>query len=168
MLPRFQGHQEHAGHLGTKSIGPCGPGAWSRRSVRCLENERMREQMTCNLAGTRGRSDLVTIASPPPRRGPLQQAIPLPRTLALPQSKRIHPEPNEASLHVAPSKALDLISNIIYVYFNFYFERESASVSQGGAERERERGRQKIPSRLHTVSTEPKVGLELTNHEIVT
>ena len=31
-----------------------------------------------------------------------------------------------------------------------------------------ERGREKIPNRLHTDSTEPSVGLELTNYEIVT
>ena len=37
-------------------------------------------------------------------------------------------------------------------------------VSGEGAEREGER----IPSRLHTVSTEPHVGLELTNHDIMT
>ena len=36
-------------------------------------------------------------------------------------------------------------------------EKERDSVSQGGAERER------ILNRLHTVSTEPDVGLELTN-----
>ena len=34
----------------------------------------------------------------------------------------------------------------------------------GGAEREGER----IPSRLCTVSTEPDMGLKLTNHEIMT
>ena len=34
--------------------------------------------------------------------------------------------------------------------------------------RGRERGRQRIPSRLHTVSTETNVGLKLTNHEIMT
>ena len=34
--------------------------------------------------------------------------------------------------------------------------------------RSRERGKERIPSRLHTVSTEPDVGLELTNHEIMT
>ena len=39
-------------------------------------------------------------------------------------------------------------------------------MSRGGAERERERER--IPSRLSTVSTEPDVGLEPTNHEIMT
>ena len=34
--------------------------------------------------------------------------------------------------------------------------------------RGRERGRQRIPSRLHTVGAEPNVGHELTNHEIMT
>ena len=32
----------------------------------------------------------------------------------------------------------------------------------------RGRGRETIPSRLCTVSTKPDVGLELTNHEIMT
>ena len=41
-----------------------------------------------------------------------------------------------------------------------YLERES----RGGAER----GRERIPSRPCTVSTEPDAGLELTNCEIVT
>ena len=35
-------------------------------------------------------------------------------------------------------------------------------------QRERERGRERIPSRLSTVSVESAVGLELTNHEIMT
>ena len=44
--------------------------------------------------------------------------------------------------------------------FFIYFEREW----EGGAEREEER----IPSRFHTISSEPEVGLELRNHEIMT
>ena len=35
-------------------------------------------------------------------------------------------------------------------------------------QRGRRRGRQRILSRLHTVSTEPHVGLKLTNCEILT
>ena len=35
-------------------------------------------------------------------------------------------------------------------------------------EREREREGERIPSRLHTVSAESDMGLELTNHEIMT
>ena len=42
--------------------------------------------------------------------------------------------------------------------------RERDSVSEGGAER----GRKRIPSRLYTVSAEPDVELEPTNHEIMT
>ena len=35
-------------------------------------------------------------------------------------------------------------------------------------EGQRERKRARIPSRLHAVSMEPDVGLELMNHEIMT
>ena len=43
-------------------------------------------------------------------------------------------------------------------------ERESARARRGGAERE---GKERIPSSLHTVSTEPDAELELTNREIM-
>ena len=43
-------------------------------------------------------------------------------------------------------------------------ERERASMSRGGTDR----GRERIPSRLCTVSTEPDVGLKHMNCEIVT
>ena len=36
----------------------------------------------------------------------------------------------------------------------------------GEGQRETERQRERIPSRFHTVSTEPDAGLELMNHEI--
>ena len=49
-------------------------------------------------------------------------------------------------------------------YFERERERERASTSGVGAEREGET----IPSRFHAVSTEPYVGLELTNCEIMT
>ena len=39
-------------------------------------------------------------------------------------------------------------------------------MSGGGAERQGERER--VPSRLHAVSTKPDAGLKLTNHEIMT
>ena len=42
-------------------------------------------------------------------------------------------------------------------------ERERASAGEG----QRERGREKIPSRLRTVSAEPNAGLQLTNCEIM-
>ena len=57
------------------------------------------------------------------------------------------------------SKASSFLSSV----FKFiYFEREDVS---GGGE---ERGRARIPSRLHAVSTEPDVELELMNCEIIT
>ena len=43
-------------------------------------------------------------------------------------------------------------------------ERERESTSRERAEKERDR----IPSRLHTVSTEPNAGLDLTNQEVMT
>ena len=43
-------------------------------------------------------------------------------------------------------------------------ERESEREQGRGRERRRER----IPSRLRAVSTEPDVGLERTNHDVVT
>ena len=48
--------------------------------------------------------------------------------------------------------------------FIYLFLREGEH-KQG---RERKRKRERIPSRLCTVSTEPNMGLELTNHEIMT
>ena len=51
----------------------------------------------------------------------------------------------------------------------FEREREGEHMQAGEGQREREReGRERIPSRLLTVSTEPKVGLELTKREIMT
>ena len=56
---------------------------------------------------------------------------------------------------------------IIIIIFKFiYFEREREQVLMGGTERERKRDR--IPSRLHTVSTDLELGLELMNQEIMT
>ena len=61
------------------------------------------------------------------------------------------------------------LNEISLVYFNLFFlslfilrERDRERKGQ------RERGGERIPSRLHTVSTEPKAGLELMNHEIMT
>ena len=45
-----------------------------------------------------------------------------------------------------------------YLSFSVYFEK---NVSMGEEQREN-------PKRLHTVTAEPDVGLELMNHEIVT
>ena len=52
-----------------------------------------------------------------------------------------------------------------------YFETESAHgrAQVGKGQRgERERERENIPRRLLTGSTEPDMGLDLTNHEIMT
>ena len=58
--------------------------------------------------------------------------------------------------------------SFLYVYLSLRErERERESVSRGGAEREGDT-KSEAGSRVRPVSTEPHVGLELTNHEIVT
>ena len=52
-----------------------------------------------------------------------------------------------------------------YLFVYFERERERAGKKQ---ERERERGRERTTNRLHAVSTEPDLGLELMNCEIMT
>ena len=55
-----------------------------------------------------------------------------------------------------------------FFFLMFIFERERQSMSWGG---DKERGGvtdSKAGSRLQTVSTEPNMGLKLTNHEIMT
>ena len=56
----------------------------------------------------------------------------------------------------------------LFFFFNLFIlrerERERESTSRGGAERRTDR----IPSRLHTISAEPNMGLELMNCEIMT
>ena len=50
-------------------------------------------------------------------------------------------------------------------------ERESTSggrLERGGRETETETERERIPSELHAGHTEPNMGLELMNHEIMT
>ena len=47
-------------------------------------------------------------------------------------------------------------------------ERERKRVRASVARTERERGRERIPNRIRTVSTEPDTGLKLTNRQIVT
>ena len=49
-----------------------------------------------------------------------------------------------------------------------YFDRERERERVHKQGRDRESGKEKIPSRLHAVSTEPNVGLDLTNREIMT
>ena len=53
--------------------------------------------------------------------------------------------------------------NFTYLFLKV---EERAQTHEWG--RGRERGRQRIPSRLHTINAEPDAGLELVNREIVT
>ena len=50
--------------------------------------------------------------------------------------------------------------NSFFLSLFIYFERDRDSMSRGGAERER--------GRICAISSEPDVGLELTNQEIMT
>ena len=63
-----------------------------------------------------------------------------------------------------------LITSALFVLNKVYLllrERERGAHTSGvGTERERER--EKIPSRLCTVSAKSNAGLKLTNHEIIT
>ena len=49
-------------------------------------------------------------------------------------------------------------------FLKYLLLRETGREDEGGTKR----GRQGIPSTLHAVSPEPDVGLELTDHEIMT
>ena len=53
----------------------------------------------------------------------------------------------------------------LFLSLFIYFERQGERESRGEAERE---DRERIPSRFQAVSTEPDVGLELMNCEIIT
>ena len=53
------------------------------------------------------------------------------------------------------------------MYLFILRERERENVCAQNQGRGRERGKERLPSRLCTVSAEPDAGLELTNHEIV-
>ena len=79
-------------------------------------------------------------------------------------------------LDISPEWSLEFSSILTLlhdgsVWFFFFFkfiylfwERQTEQVGK----RQRERGRERIPSRLHTTSAEPYVGLKLTNREMVT
>ena len=54
--------------------------------------------------------------------------------------------------------AMNLFFKCLFIYFE----------GRRGRKRGRERERDRIPSRLDAVSTEPDVGLDLTNREIMT
>ena len=55
-----------------------------------------------------------------------------------------------------------------FLMFMYLYLRDREPVSQHEQGRGRERGRQRIPSRFRTDSTEPYKGPEIANHEIVT
>ena len=63
--------------------------------------------------------------------------------------------------HLLELSLLLLFVKCLFIYFKE--ERESACKHKLG--RGRERGRERIPSRLHTVSAEPDAGLHLMNCE---
>ena len=52
----------------------------------------------------------------------------------------------------------------MYLYGHFFFLNVYLFILR---ERVRQRGRERIPSRLLAVNTEPDAGLELTNHEFL-
>ena len=59
-----------------------------------------------------------------------------------------------------------LLQEELNIFLSLFIYLETESVSRGEAETERKRER--IPSILHTASTEPDAGLEPTNCEIMT
>ena len=63
-----------------------------------------------------------------------------------------------------------MIAEVFFLFFNIYSflrDREREGISKGGAKREGDT-ESKAGSRLWPVSTEPNVGLEPMNHEIMT
>ena len=54
------------------------------------------------------------------------------------------------------------------IFFKSSFILREIESEWGREQRVREKEREKTPSKLCTVSAEPNVGLELTNHEIMT
>ena len=59
------------------------------------------------------------------------------------------------------------LGHIFFLMFIYFWDRERQSMSGGGAEREGDT-ESKAGSRLWAVSTEPNVGLKLTDREIMT
>ena len=59
------------------------------------------------------------------------------------------------------------LKNFFVSIYSFLRDRERQRVSGGGAEREGDTESETAP-RLRAISTEPNMGLELTNHEIMT
>ena len=84
---------------------------------------------------------------------------------------------SEAGLQTVSPHAASPVVLVTFVTYFFFFsnvylflrerERERQSTSRGGTEREGDT-ESKAGSRLHTVSTEPDAGFELTNRETMT
>ena len=71
----------------------------------------------------------------------------------------VEEEPKDAHLIPAPTETDQRWSFILFIL------KENMCAIGRGAEKE---GRERIPSRLCTVSTEPDMGLEPMDHEIMT
>ena len=72
------------------------------------------------------------------------------------------------SIHIAGIAVSNHNQNShFYFLMCIYFEKERES-EQGGAERAGVGERERIPSSLHTVNAEPRVGLEPMNAELLT
>ena len=73
-------------------------------------------------------------------------------------------------LHIdlLPFLSINLLFKKIFKKCLFSFERERERETESEQGRGRERGRQRIPSRFHTISTELDMGLEHTNCELMT
>ena len=64
---------------------------------------------------------------------------------------------------------MELLGCIFFFKFiSFEIEHTCTEEADRERQREREREREGIPRGFHAVSTEPNMGLELTNHEIMT
>ena len=57
---------------------------------------------------------------------------------------------------------------ILFAYVYLFFEREREREREAPGEGQRDRGRERIPSRALHCQCRASVGLELTNHEIIT
>ena len=71
---------------------------------------------------------------------------------------------------ISPSERLSESKNFKFSFFSFLFLKFIYYLRERGREQgmSRETGRQRSPSRLCTVSTEPDVGLDLRDREITT
>ena len=83
-------------------------------------------------------------------------------------AQKLHNLSPDFTLCISPSGHLSVNFIFLNVYLFIYFESECERECKQGREREREKERERIPSMLCAVSTELDMGLEPTNHEIIT